>query len=170
MAVGLAAFQKGRSVPAYDAPSKVTAEQRLRLFDLTGVPGQPAEPCTPDLVIKDALLLNNYGLPGGRVLHTPGHTAGSVSALLANGDVLAGDLAIGGVSVLGGLAHLGHARKPPYEDDPMEVRRSLERLLSSGARRFFVGHGGPLTAASVEAYIRREPRLKPNSRKSLGPR
>ena len=131
-----------------------------RLFEWTGIPGRPAEPCEPDLVIDRDFPLDLYGVPGGVVSHTPGHTAGSVSVVLPGGDVLAGDLAIGGVLVLGGLARLGHARKPPYEDDPALVRQSLTRLLDGGASRFYVGHGGPLTAAAVQDYIAREPRLR----------
>ena len=130
-----------------------------RLFDLTGVPGRRAKPCEPDLMIEGGFALDFYGVPGGVVLHTPGHTAGSVSALLPNGDVLAGDLAIGGISFLGGIARLGHARKPPYEDDPITACRSLVHLLGRGASRFYVGHGGPLTAAAVRKYITGEPRL-----------
>jgi hydroxyacylglutathione hydrolase len=129
-----------------------------RLFDLTGFPSRRAEPCEPDLAIESDLDLGQYGVPGGVVLHTPGHTPGSVSALLPNGDVLAGDLAIGGV-LIGGIVRLRHARKPPFEDDPIAVRASLIRLLDRGASRFFVGHGGPLTAAEVRRYIAREPRL-----------
>ena len=92
-------------------------------------------------------------------MHTPGHTPGSISVLLPNGDVLAGDLVIGGISFLGGIARLGHARKPPFEDDPGAVRQSLTELLDRGASRFFVGHGGPLMAQEVRRYIAREPRL-----------
>ena len=130
-----------------------------RLFDLTGLPGRSAEPCEPDLVIEENFILDPYGVPGATALHTPGHTAGSLSALLPNGDVLAGDLAIGGILFLGGIIRLGHARKPPYEDDPGAVRQSLLRLLDRGARRFYVGHGGPLTGAAVRRYLDREPRL-----------
>ena len=130
-----------------------------RLFDLTGIPSQRAEPCEPDIVVDRDFTLEPYGLPGGIVLHTPGHTAGSVSALLPNGDVLAGDLAIGGISFLGGIARLGHARKPPFEDDPIVVRRSLIQLLDRGANRFFVGHGGPLGAAAIRRYLTQEQRL-----------
>ena len=130
-----------------------------RFFDLTGAPNAHAEPCEPDIVIEEDMVLEPFGVPGGVVLHTPGHTAGSVSALLPNGDVLAGDLAIGGISFLGGIAFKGHARKPPYEDDPIVVRRSLVGLLDRGASRFFVGHGGPLTASAVRKYVAREPRL-----------
>ncbi len=106
-----------------------------RFFGLTGLPGQPAEPCEPEIVIDGDFDLSPYGVPGGVVLHTPGHTAGSVSALFQNGDVLAGDLAIGGISFLGGIAFKGHVRKPPFEDDPTAVRRSLLQLLDRGAER-----------------------------------
>ena len=135
-----------------------------RFFDLTGLPGVPAEPCEPEIVIDGDFDLTPYGAPGGVVLHTPGHTPGSVSALFPNGDVLAGDLAVGGITFLGGIAFKGHVRKPPFEDDPIIVRRSLLQLLDRGAERFFVGHGGPLLARGVRRYIDREPRLQPDRR------
>lgn len=131
-----------------------------RFFDLTGVPSRPAEPCEPDIVLDGDFDLADHGLPGGTVLHTPGHTPGSVSALLPDGDVLAGDLAIGGISFLGGIMRKEHVRKPPYEDDPATVRRSLVDLLDCGASRFFVGHGGPLNAAGIRKYIAHEPRMR----------
>ena len=130
-----------------------------RLFDLTGLPGASAEPCEPDIIIEGDFALDPYGVPGVVVLHTPGHTHGSVSALLPNGDVLAGDLAIGGILFLGGIMRRGHARKPPFEDDPQMVRQSLLHLLGLGASRFYVGHGGPLTAAAVRDYLAHEPRM-----------
>jgi glyoxylase-like metal-dependent hydrolase (beta-lactamase superfamily II) len=139
-----------------------------RLLDATGLPSRPAEPCDPDLVLEGDASLDHYGLPGGVVLHTPGHTAGSVSALLPNGDVLAGDLVIGGLSVLGGIARLGHARKPPFEDDPSAVRHSLTALLDRGASRFYVGHGGPLQAAAVQSYLAHETRLAPSHAARVG--
>lgn len=129
-----------------------------RLFDLTGFPAARATPCEPDLIIENDFALDPYGIPGGVVLHTPGHTSGSVSALLPDGRVLAGDLVSGGVFI-GGIALRGRATKPPYEDDPKEVRASLMRLLGRGAGPFYVGHGGPLTASAVRKYMAREPRL-----------
>ena len=131
-----------------------------RLLDLTGLPSQRAEPIEPDIVIEHDFPLEPYGMSDGIVLHTPGHTEGSVSALFQNGNVLAGDLVIGGISFLGGIARLGHARKPPFEDNPVTVRHSLTSLLDRGASRFYVGHGGPLEAQEVRRYIAREPRLR----------
>ena len=49
MAVGLAALQKGRSVPAYDALSKVSAEQRLPLFSLPQVTLKPLPLLYPEI-------------------------------------------------------------------------------------------------------------------------
>ncbi len=48
--------------------------------------------CEPDFVIDGNFALEPYGVPGGVVMHTPEHTAGSVLALLSNGDMLAGNL------------------------------------------------------------------------------
>lgn len=130
-----------------------------RVFNLTGIAKQRVEPCKPDLVLEHDLTLDRYGVPGGVVMHTPGHTAGSMSVLLTNGDVLACDLVVGGVFI-GGLLHHHHARKPPYEDDPIVARRSLSGLLDQGASTFYVGHGGPLTKEAVRRYIAREPRMR----------
>ena len=138
-----------------------------RLFDLTGLPAAHATPCEPDLILEEEFSLAPYGVPDAMVLHTPGHTAGSVSALLADGRALAGDLVSGGVFI-GGIAMRGRATKPPYEDEPKEVRESLLRLLSRGAGPFYVGHGGPLTAAAVRKYLSREPRLACANDKQAG--
>ncbi len=130
-----------------------------KFFDLTGVPGGLAEPCEPDIMVDANFSLEEYGVHNADVLHTPGHTDGSISVLFRNGEVIAGDLVVGGVSFLGGIARLGRARKPPFEQDPLQVRESLIRLLDLGATKFYVGHGGPLSAEAVRHYIETEPRL-----------
>ena len=113
-----------------------------RLFDMTGIPGAAAEPCEPEIVIDGDFDLAPFGAPGGVVLHTPGHTPGSVSALFPNGDVLAGDLAIGGITALGGIAFKGHVKKPPFEgrprpraSQPASAARSRRRAVLRRSRR-----------------------------------
>lgn len=130
-----------------------------RIFNLTGLPAQRAKPCEPNILFEQDFALEKYGIGGGLVLHTPGHTAGSVSVLLPDKNVLAGDLASGGLFI-GGLALRNRARKPPYEDDPQTVRQSLDLLLKQGANSFYVGHGGPLSSKSVGRYLAREPRFR----------
>ena len=65
----------------------------------------------------------------------------------------------GGGLFLGGIALRRRARKPPYEEDPANLRQSLPKLLNRNASQFYVGYGDPLPAASVERYLTQEPRL-----------
>ncbi|HUO51982.1 MAG TPA: MBL fold metallo-hydrolase [Gemmatimonadaceae bacterium] len=104
------------------------------------------EPTQPDLVLDGPRSLADFGIDG-RVLETPGHTPGSVSLLLREGDALVGDLIMGGY--LGGLLRRTVPNVAYFQDDDRETVRSLRRLLAAGARRFYVGHGGPLAAERV---------------------
>ena len=71
---------------------------------------QPYRPFTPNVLLQtgETLDLSAYGLDG-RVIHTPGHTAGSLSVQLASGDVMVGDLLASGHPAEGHRAHpAGH--------------------------------------------------------------
>ena len=48
-----------------------------------------------DLVVEDELSLRDHGIPG-TVLHTPGHSPGSLSVVLDTGEAFVGDLAMNG--------------------------------------------------------------------------
>lgn len=125
-----------------------------RLFLRTGLILRPYAPFTPDVLLQDgeSLDLQPYGLPG-RVQHTPGHTAGSISIQMEGGDAMVGDLLASGV-MLGGLLRTGRAKRPPFEDDPHQVADELQRLVDAGAQRFYLGHGGPLPAREVLRHTR----------------
>lgn len=127
-----------------------------RLFRMTGAIERPFPPVSADIPMEGKTLdLKTLGLEG-TVLHTPGHTPGSVSLLLPSGDVLAGDLAASGI-LLGGIALRNRPERPPFEEDPCLAARSLEELLSMSGTRFHLGHGGPL---GVQAIARHANRLK----------
>jgi glyoxylase-like metal-dependent hydrolase (beta-lactamase superfamily II) len=123
-----------------------------RLFKMTGVIERPFPAVEPDILLsgEQTLDLSAYGLAGD-VLPTPGHTPGSLSVLLEDGAVIAGDLAASGI-LLGGIAFKGWPKPPPFEEDTLQVARSLKILLSKGAKRFYLGHGGPLDAEVIERY------------------
>jgi len=129
-----------------------TTDWFSRLFLRTGLIMRPYAPFTPDVLLQDgeSLDLQPYGLPG-RVQHTPGHTAGSISIQMDGGDAMVGDLLASGV-MLGGLLRTGHAKRPPFEDDPHHVADELQRLVDAGMQRFYMGHGGPLPASEVERH------------------
>ena len=86
------------------------------------------------------------------VLHTPGHTPGSISVLIDDVQVIAGDLAASGI-FLGGIALKNRPKQPPFEEDPQQVAKSLAALLSLGCTRFYLGHGGPLGADKIRKHV-----------------
>ena len=129
-----------------------------RLFRLTGVIERPFPPVEADIVMQgETFDLATLGL-SGMVLHTPGHTSGSVSLLLPAGDALVGDLAASGI-LLGGIALRDRPERPPFEEDPHSAAGSLEKLLSMGAKRFYLGHGGPLEASAIGRHAKRLKKL-----------
>ena len=120
-----------------------------RLFLKTPLPYQPYIGFEPDILLggADTMNLATFGVDG-IVRHTGGHTPGSISVELSSEDALVGDLISSGI-LLGGIALTGRAKRPPFEDDPLTVASELERLVRAGAKRFYMGHGGPLEAAEV---------------------
>ncbi|HRI56889.1 MAG TPA: MBL fold metallo-hydrolase [Anaerolineae bacterium] len=106
----------------------------------------PFPPVAPDLLVDETTDLAEFGVQG-RLLSTPGHTAGSISLLLPNGEAIVGDVMMGGY-VGGNL--LG--TRPNYHyfaDDLAAVRQSIHTLLAAGVQTFHVGHGGPLAKGAV---------------------
>ncbi len=101
----------------------------------------------PDLVIRRTLDLAPYGVEG-TVESTPGHTPGSVTVYLGNGEAIIGDLLRGSLSS-------AHTPRYPYvADDLVEVRRSIGRLLDRKPTKIWTSHGGPLEADAVRAFLR----------------
>ncbi len=123
-----------------------------RLFIKTGLMYEPYEPFKPDILLTEgqSLDLSAYGL-NGTVRHSPGHTAGSISVELDSKQALVGDLLASGI-LLGGIMLTDRPKRPPFEEDPVAVAKQLQDLVYKGARDFYIGHGGPLTAEAVKAH------------------
>jgi len=98
-------------------------------------------PLEPDIILGDSFSLNEYGIRG-EVIHTPGHTAGSVSLLLGNGDAIVGDLVFPTIPN-------GRPGLPFFADDPDEVRASIGKVLAFQCGTIYPGHGGPFSAAHL---------------------
>jgi len=118
-----------------------------RLIMRSGVLDRPVRPVEPDLLIDGELRLDDYGV-AGRIVPTPGHTAGSISVLTDDGDLVAGDLVAG--SVLGLLG--SRPANPPFHDDPVGNLASLRRMLALDPATLHVGHGGPLDPRRVARW------------------
>lgn len=93
-----------------------------------------------DIVLGDeGMSLTDFGIPG-RVIYTPGHTAGSVSVLLDSGDAFVGCLAQNKfpLRLSPGL--------PVLADSIEKVRESWKRLFELGVETVYPGHGKPFSA------------------------
>jgi len=86
----------------------------------------------PDVFVQDGIFLAEYGF-NAQVIHTPGHSLGSVCILTSNRDLFCGDLLING-------------KKPLLNsmmDDPAAGNASLEKLKSLLIKMVYPGHGDP---------------------------
>jgi glyoxylase-like metal-dependent hydrolase (beta-lactamase superfamily II) len=91
-----------------------------------------------DIVIfgDNDTLLNELGIDG-EILETPGHTADSISVLLSDGSLFAGDAA------MNFLKPCGLKYRPIYAENYEEVKQSWEKLKARGARTVYPAHGTP---------------------------
>jgi glyoxylase-like metal-dependent hydrolase (beta-lactamase superfamily II) len=108
-------------------------------------------PVEPNLLIDCERSLAEYGV-SARIISTPGHTAGSLSVMTDEGDVLIGDLLMGGF--LGGWLRPHRPGLHYYADDVGQVRESVRKILALKPRRLYPAHGGPLEPADVQRWLR----------------
>ena len=132
------ALEEGRSL---DVPPAHTAWGRVLLLALGPLAPRFDIPAAPvDVVLSDGdLPLAPYGVRG-RVVHTPGHTDGSVSVLLDTGEAFVGDLAMNGFPLRRGPG------LPVFAQDIAQVRASARKLLDAGATTIYPAHGRPFPA------------------------
>lgn len=109
-----------------------------------------------DIVLEGGEELAPYGV-NGRVIFTPGHTPGSVSIMLANGEMLAGDAVSGGI-LLGGIINSDVPMWPIFHSDTPHSIESLEKIINLAPTRLHVGHGGPLDLRSIEKFVQSQVR------------
>ncbi|TNF46066.1 MBL fold metallo-hydrolase [bacterium] len=90
--------------------------------------------------------LNEFGIPG-KVIHTPGHTNGSVSVLLDSGEAFVGDLAMNRfpLRLTPGL--------PIFAIDETQIKESWGNLLSRGAKTVYPAHGKPFPAEVIRKVL-----------------
>jgi len=111
-----------------------------------------ATPCSPDIVLNgiEEFDLSTYGI-NGKVIHTPGHTPGSLSIILDDGSAIIMDLASSGI-LLGGIAFNSRMKHPPFHHDLKQVKSSINYVLSLNTETFYLGHGNPVSRKSLIDY------------------
>jgi len=90
---------------------------------------------SPDILLgNDPYPLSEYGIDG-RIIHTPGHTVGSVSVLLDTGEAF-----------VGCMAHDGFPFRfspglPIYAQDIEAIKANWKILIDKGITHVYPGHG-----------------------------
>jgi hydroxyacylglutathione hydrolase len=98
--------------------------------------------CEPDVCIDDRFSLQDLGF-NAYILHTPGHTPGSMSVIVDNEIAIVGDCQFG---VFRGSVF------PPYANDVRQMIDSWGKLLETSCSLFLPSHG----SANSRHLVQRE--------------
>lgn len=98
------------------------------------------EPCKYDLLVDSCFDLKNLGFVG-YLMHTPGHTIGSMSLIIDNEVAIVGDCMFGVFkwSVF-----------PPYAENPEQMIQSWGKLLETNCSLFLPSHGSENSRSLVQ--------------------
>ncbi len=102
----------------------------------------PLETFTPDVWLDDGMSLRDFGIDA-RTVHTPGHTAGSVSLAFDDGALFVGDA----------LLNVLHVSFPLWWEDPAAARESACRIKSLQPRVCYSGHGRAFDLNALEEFV-----------------
>ncbi|MFC2098157.1 MBL fold metallo-hydrolase [Bacteroidota bacterium] len=106
------------------------------------------ESATVDIELQDDdFSLETFGIRG-RLIHTPGHSDGSMSLLLDSGDAFVGDLAMSGFPRVGGPGPFVVGK------DINTMKGSWQVLLDAGAVKIYPSHGKPFNAKVFDEYFK----------------
>jgi glyoxylase-like metal-dependent hydrolase (beta-lactamase superfamily II) len=133
------AARKGQDPPL----NPTGAIGRLLMPLLTRRGPAKAPPVEPDIFIEGEIDLKKFGLDG-KIIHTPGHTAGSVSVILPGGEVIVGDL------IMKGLVRFWQPNYPLFADNMAQLNESIKLILRKKPAKIFCGHGGPFDPKAVQ--------------------
>jgi glyoxylase-like metal-dependent hydrolase (beta-lactamase superfamily II) len=112
----------------------LTLVGRIACLAMSLAKPKPREPLPVDVEIGEELDLAPYGVKG-RVIHTPGHSAGSVCVVLASGEVVVGDLMMS-------FLRRGRPGLPLFAEDPEALRESIRKVMRLPPTRIYAAHGG----------------------------
>jgi len=83
---------------------------------------------------NDTFNLGRYGVDG-EIVSSPEHTEGSISVVIDKDKAIVGDLISSGI-LLGGIVRTHKAKRPPFEDNALQVSQQLESIANKGVNTF----------------------------------
>jgi hydroxyacylglutathione hydrolase len=96
-------------------------------------------PVEPNILVQSRTTL--FGTESLQIIHTPGHSAGSISLVVDNEIAICGDAAFG---------VFPNRAMPPFADDIYDLIDSWGTLLETNCSLFLPGHGRPITRKTLE--------------------
>jgi len=102
----------------------------------------------PDILITDKCYqLSEYGI-NGYIMHTPGHTIGSLSVILDSGKAFVGCMAHNGLPfrIRPGL--------PIYAQDINSIKDCWISLIDKGVKMIYPGHGKPFPIEVIKEKLK----------------
>jgi len=103
---------------------------------------------TPDILLKnDPYPLSEYGIDG-QIIHTPGHTIGSLSVILSSGEAF-----------VGCMAHNGFPFRwkpgfPIYAQDINTIKENWKALIARGITYVYPGHGKAFPIEIIKCQLK----------------
>jgi len=102
----------------------------------------------PDILITDEpYSLSKYGIDGN-IIHTPGHTVGSISVILDSGEAFVGCMAHDG------FPFRLHPGLPIYAQDIEEIKKWWQILIDRGIKMIYPGHGNPFPVEVIKKSLK----------------
>jgi glyoxylase-like metal-dependent hydrolase (beta-lactamase superfamily II) len=95
-------------------------------------------------LVDDVFDLSEYGI-SGKIIHTPGHSQGSISIILDNGETLVGDM----------VRDEGDGEIGPgmFYEDKETLIASLEEVALFESRRIYLSHGNTVDNTGLNNAI-----------------
>jgi hydroxyacylglutathione hydrolase len=131
-------LRKGQDPPLH--PTGAIGRLLLPLLERRGPAKAP--PVEPDILIEGEMDLKKFGTDGN-IIHTPGHTPGSISVVLPSGEVIIGDL------IMSGIFRWWQPNYPLFADNMVQLNKSIQLILRRKPTKIFCGHGGPFNSKAI---------------------
>ncbi len=134
--------------PLVATPGLKIPPARTRMVDALGAVltafgwAVPLPTFTPDLCVEENQSLREFGLDA-RVVHTPGHTDGSISVLFDDGAMFVGDA----------ILNLVRVSFPLWWENADAAHASACKIRSLQPRICYSGHGRAFRLGALDAFV-----------------